>query len=211
MSWRFWCAAVFLEKAERSNVLKYYRDITLLPGLDVPLHFLWQKVYQHLHHAFVKISDNGKVSIGVSFPEYDEDRAYLGNKLRLHSVKKSQLEQLDLAFLPGLVEYLHMTAIQPIPVKIQGHAYFKRIQPKNNNERLARRKAKRKGISLQQALAYFSGREEVLSQAPYINVKSKSTGETYRVIISCRRVQQPSSTQFFSTYGLSSSCTVPIF
>lgn len=59
-------------KAVRNDVMKYFIDITLLPGPEVPLHFLWQKVYQHIHQAFVEINHNGKICIGASFPEYDE-------------------------------------------------------------------------------------------------------------------------------------------
>ncbi|MCB1935248.1 MAG: type I-F CRISPR-associated endoribonuclease Cas6/Csy4 [Nitrosomonas sp.] len=191
--------------------MKYFIDITLLPGPEVPLHFLWQKVYQHIHQAFVEINHNGKICIGASFPEYDEKKSRLGSKLRLLSTNKNQLEKLNLRFTLGLVEYLHVSPVEQIPHKIQGHAVFKRIQPKNNNERLARRRAKRKRISLQQALDYFKGRDEIYSNAPYIHIQSKSTGESYRLIISRQHVQQAASTQLFSTYGLSSSSTVPIF
>jgi len=191
--------------------MKYFIDITLSPGPEVPLYFLWHKVYQHIHLAFVEINLNGTVGIGVSFPEYNDEKSHLGNKLRLLSPHQHQLEQLNLGFTSGLNDHLHISPVQKIPHKIQGHAFFKRIQPKNSNERLARRRANRKDISLQQALDYFKGRSEIYSKAPYIHIQSKSTGESYRLIISRQPVQQATSTQLFSTYGLSSSSTVPIF
>lgn len=122
--------------------MRWYIDITLLPGPEIPLYFLWQKVYQQLHLAFVENQENGKVRVGVAFPEYDIEKLHLGNKLRLLATDKSDLEKLNLELaLARLTDYVHITGMPAVPEKIEGFAFFKRIQLKSNNERLARRRA----------------------------------------------------------------------
>lgn len=191
--------------------MNYYLDITLQPAPEVPMHFIWQKVYQHIHHALCDAHRGGKTDIGVSFPDYNDERAHLGRTLRLHAAGKPQLDKLNLNFTPGLADYLRIAPVQPVPEEILGHAYFKRIQLKNNNERLARRRAKRKDISLQQALAYYTGRNETYCNAPYVQIKSHSTGRFYQLFIIREYAQHATIQHSFSTYGLSSNSSVPLF
>jgi len=165
--------------------MKSYVDITLLPNADIALYFLWEKVYQQIHIALVEAQDgNGKVNIGVSWPEYDSE---------------------------NLSDYVHITLIRPVPVSIDGYAVFKRIQLKSNNERLARRRAKRKKTSLEEALAYFGDRKEVYSRAPYIRLRSHSSGKRYRLFIAKEETDTTDMNEGFSTYGLSSKSSVPLF
>ena len=191
--------------------MNYYLDITLHPTPETPMYFIWQKVYQHIHHALCDAHRSGKTDIGVSFPEYNVDGAYLGRTLRLHAASEHQLDWLNFNFTPGLADYLRIAPVKPVPAEILGHAYFKRIQLKNNNERLARRRAKRKGISLQQALTYYTGRNETYCNAPYVQIKSHSTGKFYQLFISREYTQHPTAQHSFSTYGLSSNSSVPLF
>ena len=79
--------------------MQVYQDITLLPDVDIPLYFLWEKVYQQIHLALVESSDNnGKVNIGVAFPKYREDKGGhpLGDTMRLLSMFKNDLAELIL-------------------------------------------------------------------------------------------------------------------
>ncbi len=193
--------------------MKYYSDITLLPDVEVPIYFLWEKVYQQLHLAFVEIQDSSnKVNIGIAFPEYNEAQHKLGCKLRLFSPSRKHLEDLKIQqWLSRLTDYIHITGIRDVPEKIQGYAFFKRIQPKSNNARLARRKAKREDISYEQALSFFQNRKEQYSTAPFIRVKSHSTGKRYRLMIARTKTGNSETTESFSTYGLSTGSTVPLF
>ncbi len=193
--------------------MKSYVDITLLPGVDITLYFLWEKVYQQLHLALVECQDaKNNIKVGVAFPEYDERKFQLGNKLRVFAPFRVDLEALNINhWLAGLNDYVHITSIRDVPDKIEGYAHFKRIQRKSNNDRLARRRAKRKGISEEEAKAYFEKREEQYSQAPFIQVKSHSSDKRYRLLISREEAESFQTDNGFSTYGLSSSSSVPLF
>ena len=192
--------------------MKYYIDITLIPYPEASLYFLWQKVYQQIHFALVEVQEKGKVNVGVAFPEYDNHKLHLGNRLRLFAEKKRYLMRLNLDFfLDGLTDYIQISETKHVPEKITGHVFFKRVQTKSNNERLARRRAKRKGISYLQALADLNEREETFIKTPFIQMKSHSSGQTYRLMISRQQTDIVPTTYEFSTYGLSNITPVPIF
>lgn len=162
--------------------------------------------------SLIRLHQDFKIRIGVAFPKYDREKLHLGNKLRLLATDSDILRKLNLDMaLAQLVDYVHITQIREVPEKIDGYAFFKRIQLKSSNERLIRRRAKRQGISYEQAASYFEGRKENYSRAPFIHIKSLSTGKRYRLIIEREDTATASSEAIFSTYGLSSRSTVPIF
>jgi CRISPR-associated endonuclease Csy4 len=204
---------VFLEKAIRIEMMKSYLEITLLPSVEIPVYFLWEKVYQQIHLALVEIQDvEGKVKVGSSFPEYDAEQHQLGRKLRLLAESSKELEDLNiLKSLSRLTDYVHITRIRDVPKNITDYAFFKRIQTKSSNARLAKRKAKREGISYGQALQILDKHKEQTSKAPYINIKSLSSDKRYRLMIDCVSTEQSCNTKSFSTYGLSAKSCVPIF
>ena len=56
--------------------MEYYREITLLPDAEVPLYFLWTKVYSRLHIAFADRKNKFSTVYAVSFPEYKDCLLY---------------------------------------------------------------------------------------------------------------------------------------
>lgn len=193
--------------------MKSYVDITLLPDADIALYFLWEKVYQQIHLALVEAQgQNKKQPIGIAFPEYASDKFHLGNKLRVFAESEGDLATLNLpSWLARLSDYVHLTKVRDVPDKLDGYAIFKRLQLKSNNDRLARRKAKRDGIDLEAAHAYFENRKEVYSQAPFIRMKSLSSGKQFRLLITKEITNSSDASKGFSTYGLSSKSSVPLF
>lgn len=193
--------------------MKYYIEITMLPSGEIPIYFLWEKVYQQVHLALVERQDTeGKVKIGSSFPEYDTEQHQLGSKLRLLARSEKELEELNIkSWLSRLTDYTHVTGIRSIPTKGVAYVIHKRIQPKNSNVRLAKRKAKREGISYEQALTALNKFKEEKSKAPYIRIKSLSSDKRYRLMIDCIETEHPTSINSFSTYGLSAESAVPLF
>ncbi len=193
--------------------MKHYIEITLLPTAEIPIYFLWEKVYRQIHLALVEIQDdNGKVNIGSSFPEYDHKKYQLGNKLRMFACSIQDLENLQINnWLNHLKDYTHISSIRDVPKKTNGLAIYKRIQPKSSNARLARRKAMREGISTKEATIALSKYKEKNSNAPYIHIKSLSSQKRYRLLISCIEGDKNSMIKSFSTYGLSSTTSLPIF
>jgi len=192
--------------------MKYYQQISLLPTAEIGLYFIWQKLYQQIHLALVENKTGDKTSaIGVAFPEYNADKYYLGTKLRLLAEDEKLLEELQCEkWLNRLKDYVHVGAIKPVPEELAGHACFSHIKLKGNKEKLARRRAKRNGEPLQQALSHFENFEEQHSKLPYINMTSQTNGQRFRLFIEKQETQQP-KTGLFSCYGLSNSTTVPLF
>jgi CRISPR-associated endonuclease Csy4 len=189
-----------------------YLEITLLPDAEIGLHFLWEKVYQQLHLGLVEMQDgNGKAPIGIALPAYNAEAHQLGNKLRLLAETAGQLEGFNAQhWLSRLNDYVHLTGIRNVPDRIQTYACYPRIQPKSNNARLARRKAKRENISFEQALAVLEKYPDKRTDAPYVWIKSQSSGERFRLFIGYVAVCERMGTGF-SAYGLSSQSSVPIF
>ena len=193
-------------------MMKFYRELTLLPQEDVNLYFIWQKLYQQIHLALVEIKmDDNASSIGVSFPEYDADKFSLGSKLRIFAEKEQTLEHMQCKkWLNRLSDYVHLSEIKPVPERLAGHACFRHIKFKGNKEKLARRRAKRKGEILQQALSHFENFEVQRSNLPYINMTSQTNGQRFRLFIEKQAMEQP-QTGLYSCYGLSNTTTVPLF
>lgn len=208
--------------------MKFYQEITLLPnvGDEIPLTFIWEKLYQQLHLAFVEsVDDQGKVNIGVSFPKYKsgDEKRWLGDKLRIFAESEQALEMLCLAkWLSRLSDYTHMSSIKSVPEHVDGYAVFRRLNKKSNIEKLARRRAKKLDISLDDALAFFKDTEQrqqsdfQASDYPFFWMKSLSSGSKYPVAVVREDVGHHETRIGFSTYGLSLEdndlrSAVPIF
>lgn len=125
--------------------------------------------------------------------------------------EKVELEKLAAnKWLSRLRDYVLVKPIVPVPEKIAGHSCFRHVRMKGNKEKLARRMAKRKGETFQQALAYFADYEEQRRKLPYINMTSLTNGHRFRLFIGkiTKDEPQPGS---FSCYGLSKTTIVPWF
>ncbi|WP_031431429.1 type I-F CRISPR-associated endoribonuclease Cas6/Csy4 [Methylomicrobium agile] len=195
--------------------MKVYQDINLLPDAEIGLHFLWEKVYQQVHLALVEMQDaDGKVPIGIALPAYDAENRRLGHKLRLLAETERQLEQCNVReWLSRLSDYVHLTQIRAIPDRVRTHAYYRRIQSKSSSARLARlarRKAERENIGIELAIATFENCVEQRIEAPFVWMKSQSSGERFRLFIEYVETGEPTKGGF-STYGLSHSSSVPVF
>jgi CRISPR-associated endonuclease Csy4 len=193
--------------------MKYYIEITLLPGVDIPLYFLWEKVYQQVHLALVEVQqEDGSVAVGVSFPEYDTKLNHLGSKLRLFAQTFAELEGLAISkWLSRLMDYVHVTTIREVPDKTKGKVLFKRVQTKSSKTRLARRKAKREGMSLAVAMDSLGAYQEKNSKLPYVRIKSLSSEKRYRLMIARLETENQQTCYTFSTYGLGQDSFVPLF
>jgi len=193
--------------------MNYYVDIKLLTDTEISLGFVWKKLYAQIHLALVEVRDeNNLVSIGLGFPKYSNDR-FLGDTLRIFAPTKEALEKLDLnRWIARLLDYLIVSEIKEVPTHINEYVSFGRQQFKTNRETLARRQAKRKGISYEEALQNYANFDENKNKTklPYINIKSLSTDREMKVFI---KKSEPKEREdgLFSTYGLSNKSTVPWF
>ena len=192
--------------------MKVYLEITLLPGADIDLNFLLEKVYRQIHLGLADIqTPNGSSAIGVSFPEYNAEKYQLGTKLRLFAQDKNMIENFNAKkWLTCLSDYVHITGVRDVPGNITNYIRFKRKQSKSSTGRLARRKAKREGIEFDQAFQLLHSREEILIKSPFIKMVSSSSGQNFRLFI----IKEHAAEQInegFSCYGLSAKSTIPDF
>jgi CRISPR-associated endonuclease Csy4 len=91
------------------------------------------------------------------------------------------------------------------------HRIVRRVQAKSNPERLRRRLAKRKNITLEQARELIPENAAQKLNLPFVTLQSASTGKLFRLFIEHMPVQPESQNGDFSFYGLSSTATVPWF
>jgi len=195
-------------------MMKYYQELELIPQDEINLHFLWSKVFQQIHLGLVEMQDEqGRIPIGVSFPEYKTGEKYsvLGGKLRLLAGDEATLDRFDAAqWLSRLSDYVHCTGIRPVPEKLTGYAIYQREQPKTSNERLARRYAKRHSVDYDAALERYSAMTHKTIATPFIRLKSLSGDQAFCLWIKKTVVAEPSGSTF-SSYGLSAVASVPEF
>lgn len=192
-------------------VMNYYIEITLRPTVDIGPYFILEKVFGQIHKELVNKQQDGKVPVGLSFPQYDLENHLLGQKVRLLAAGKEILAKMEITpSLRHLQEYVHVTGIRTIPDRKLSYANYTRIQPKSSNARLARRKAKRQGIPLAQAEQILNQYAEQRVKTPFVNIRSQSTQHRFRLFI-LKRHANVSVNDGFSCYGLSATSTVPEF
>ncbi len=192
--------------------MKYYIDITLLPDAESNLGFLWEKVYQQVHLALVENKTTASNSeIGLSIPEYGNVSFPLGTKIRLLAPSEKLLQQLDIGkWLNRLTDYTHFTSIRDVPGSVNQFARFDRKHVDASIENLARRRAKRKGETFEQAFKHFDGFEQQETNLPFINMRSLSEGQKFKLFVEREFVDSP-NVGSYSCYGLSKQATVPWF
>ena len=197
--------------------MTYYIELTLIDSPDFSTYQLWSKLYQQLHLAFVEQKDVQDLTpYGVSFPQYrfnvDKNLGSLGAKLRIFASSKDQLETLNLAhYLKQLLDYVHITSVREVPKhSITGFACYYRARPKNSIEQRILHQAKRRNISVEEAVKHFEGYAAKSIDLPFIGLNSASSAAKFKLIIG-KVVHQQANIGKFGTYGLSREHTVPEF
>lgn len=195
-------------------MLSHYIEIKLLHTPDIDLGFLWGKVFTQLHLALV---EHKKSSIGVSFPEYCAKSFSIGSTVRLFAGTEKGLKDIDVQEkMERLKDYAVISEIQKVPENVKGHAFFSRKnmskKVRSSKEALARRFAKRHGISYEEALMGYSKEEwgkpgDIL---PWIELRSLSQKIPMKIYIQKTQADKEVVGKF-NTYGLSKTATVPIF
>lgn len=201
--------------------MKYYQDITLLPDTDVPLSFIWEKVYQQIHLLLVenKIAEN-QSPLGLSFPKYGDQTFPLGNQLRLLAENEDSLIQAKLnQWLRRLSDYVHVKAIKTVPENVNQFACFHRVNAKSHQRRVKQLDRRVAVLSQKHGVAEDEMRAQLLhsikqrsreTKLPFINVKSLSSTSNseqhkFKLFIGCEFVSDGTKTDnMFTCYGLSS-------
>lgn len=191
--------------------LKFYQELTLLPDAEINVYHIWSKLYQQLHLALVtQMGEESKGQLGVSFPQYDDSRKpQLGSKLRLFAETETVLEQLAIkSWLQRYQDYIHVTGIRPVPMRVKGYAVYRRHHPEANPLQKARRYAKRHNVSYDEAVKLFPATKD--KRLPFVQMHSETTQQKYRLCIE-RIPQAREMAVGFGSYGLDNQSTVPEF
>lgn len=204
--------------------MKHYIEITLIQNAEIPLYFIWSKLYTQLHLALVEIKDSQeRVPVGVSFPNYryeaDKQTGFLGDKLRIFANDQATLERLDLdRWFARLRDYIHQSSIRETPLdKVTQHTCFARKSfPSVAQKAHSRAFLYAKWNSQEQV--NIDNMADQLRQTidtkglPFVSLQSLSGGHDYRLhITQIWDVPRNEAEPVFSTYGLSRNASVPIF
>lgn len=184
--------------------MDYYIDIKVLPDQEFSPSLLMDALFAKLHRALAGV---GNGEIGVSFPQAQKT---LADKLRLHGSSSALRRLMGINWLKGLTDYTSVTAITPTPDKCQ-YRVVERVQAKSSVERLYRRSVKKGWLTGEEADTRMRASKEQHLKHPYVQLKSHSSGQSFRLFIQQGKLLGSPQAGNFSNYGLSGDATIPWF
>lgn len=187
--------------------MDHYVDIDVRPDPEFPAHQLISALYAKLHRALARQESHG---IGVSFPDFDSQAPHLGARLRLHGTLAVLSALMEGDWLSGMRDHAALTLPMQIPPTSQ-HRAVTRIQVKSSPERLRRRLIRRHNIDEREARQRVPDESARLTHLPFVQLRSTSTGQSFRLIIDHGPVQSGAVPGNFNAYGLSQGATIPWF
>ena len=187
--------------------MDHYVDIEVRPDPEFPAHQLMSALYAKLHRALVA---QACTRIGVSFPGVESQAPYLGTRLRLHGSLAALSALLESGWLMGMRDHVVLTPAMQVPFTAR-HRAVKRVQVKSSPERLRRRLMRRHAIDEQQARDRVPDESARFSHLPFVQLRSTSTGQTFRLFIEHGPMQPDAVPGNFNAYGLSQGPTIPWF
>lgn len=187
--------------------MDHYVDIEVRPDPEFPANQLMSALFAKLHRGLVALSTTG---IGVSFPGFDLTPPNLGTCLRLHGQHSALSALMKSDWLNGMRDHVVLSTSAPAPSNAQ-HRNLSRIQTKSSPERLRRRLMNRHDLDEQEALQRIPDEAARFVRLPFVQLRSTSTGQNFRVFLDHGPLQPSAIPGEFNTYGLSPSATIPWF
>lgn len=184
--------------------MKYYIEIKVLPDQEFSSSLLMNALFAKLHRA---LAEAGHSEIGASFPQANKT---LGDTIRLHGSQDALDRLMNVGWLKGLTDYTHATAVASVPDNCK-HRVVKRVQAKSSVERMYRRSVKKGWLSAEEAETRMNAAKEQQLKLPYIQLKSGSTGQSFRLFIQQGKIVDVPVAGNFSAYALSDVATIPWF
>ena len=188
--------------------MDHYQDLKILADPEFPPSILMNALFAKLHRVLVKLESK---HTGVSFPEVVQGKPFLGQVLRIHGSAELLKNLQGQNWLKGMRDHLEVSEIQAIPADTK-HCRVRRVQAKSNVERLRRRYLKRhQGVSEEKVAELIPNSIEKRLNLPFIQMKSESTAQHFRLFIEHQPAQQHAVEGKFNSYGLSTEATIPWF
>lgn len=188
--------------------MDHYLDIRLLPDPEIPAAALMSELVGRLHRALAGPGGAGTSHVGTSFPQAQAHS--LGGTMRLHGTPEALTPLHAMPWLRGLSEHVSVGDIRQIPITAR-HRTVRRVQAKSNPARLRRRLMQRHGFDEAEALRRIPDTLAQHVDLPFVQLRSTSTGQSFRLFIEHGPIVDAPRTGDFSTYGLSDHATVPWF
>lgn len=187
--------------------MDHHVDIDVRPDPEFPPYQLMSALYTKLHRALVA---QNSTCIGVSFPAVDLKVPHLGTRLRLHGDLAALSALLESDWLAGVRDHIALAQPARVPETAK-HCVVRRVQVKSSPERLRRRLMRRHDLDMQEARQRIPDAAAMRVNLPFVQLRSTSTGQTYRLFIEHGPFQPNAVSGDFNTYGLSRVATVPWF
>lgn len=184
--------------------MDHYCEVRVLPDPEFSEEMLMAALFAKLHRALVT---KGGGDTGVSFP-----RAGIkpGAILRIHGSADSLNALEAMHWRKGLNDYCRCSAILPVPESVAWRT-VSRVQVKSNALRLMRRSVNKGWLTEEEATQRLANITEQRTELPFLNIKSASTGQVFRLFIQHGELQSSPVEGTFSSYGLSPVATIPWF
>jgi CRISPR-associated endonuclease Csy4 len=187
--------------------MNHFVEIKLLPDPEFVSTVLMSALFSKLHRALVEVDTCG---IGISCPDIEQAQIGLGERLRLHGTYDNLQQLMEVNWLTGMRD--HSAVGEPTPIPSNSlYRVVRRVQAKSSPERLRRRLARRKNITMEEARQLITDRDARYLSLPFVSVRSQSTGQIFRLFIEHKPPQPNQTLGEFSRYGLSATATVPWF
>ena len=187
--------------------MDHYVDIQLRPDPEVTANQLMSALYAKLHRA---LAAQASPAIGVSFPGVGGSGPDLGTCLRLHGTEAALSALLATDWLTGMRDHVTLSLPGRVPDAAQ-HRNVRRVQVKSSPERLRRRLMRRHNLTEQEALVRIPDDIACFTTLPFLQLRSTSTGQNFRLFIEHSPVQPNAVAAAFNAYGLSQEGTIPWF
>jgi len=181
-----------------------YIEIKLLPDPEFTSSVLMNALFAKLHRA---LAEAGHGEVGVSFPQAQKT---LGETVRLHGSQGALQRLMAIGWLKGLTDYTSVTAITAVPDNCR-YRVVKRVQAKSSVERMYRRSVKKGWLTAEEAETRMNAGKEQQLKLPFVQLKSNSSGQAFRLFIQQGKLLDLPVEGGFSAYGLSDAATVPWF
>jgi CRISPR-associated endonuclease Csy4 len=187
--------------------MDHYLDIRVRPDPELAIGHVMDALFGKLHLA---LAARQAGDIGVSFPGVALGRSGLGDVLRVHGLGGALNALMGTRWLSGLYDHVQASAVAPVPVDAH-HRVVRRVQARSSAERIRRRQMRRHGYDEAMARERVPDSVERTLVLPYVNLRSASTAQVFRLFIEHGPMQTAPQAGGFSAYGLSPSATVPWF
>ncbi len=183
--------------------MDYYIDIKVLPDPEFKETVLLNALFSKLHRALGQVAEG---RVGVSFPDATK---LLGNKIRLHGTQTDLTKLMGVNWLQGLRDYAHQSEVKKIPDKVS-YKIVRRVQAKSAHNK--RKRSVAKGwLSEAEAIQLIPDTQQKMLRLPFLQIKSLSNGNLMRIYVEHSKELDGAVVGTFTSYGFSSTATVPWF